>query len=377
VELDKLLKTASLNYKLLKAQTSQQLLRLLDKNWVSFFHAIKDWKVHPEKYRGKPNLPHYKEKEDHFLLIFTNQNCKIENNQLIITMSETFQQRYPTLALPLTLCIPPYVNKSFIAFHQIRILPRRSFFDIEIIYEEPVLTSTVDYTRFASIDLGMNNLVTVVQNQNVKPILISGRLLKSINQRWNKQKAQLSSIKDKQKMKWTTLLNGITTNRNAIVRDYLHKVARFLIKYCLDHHIGNICIGKLQNIKDGIQLGRKNNQAFVNIPLQKLKQLIKYKARLVGIRLIEKNEAYTSKCSSLDLEPIRKQKNYLGKRITRGLFKGNNYILNADVNGALNLMRKVVGDAFIRTLTDRGCWFQPIRIRNLVQTSYEQLVSSV
>jgi len=374
--LDKLLKTASLNYKLLKAQTSQQLLRVLDKNWTSFFRSIKDWKMHPEKYRGKPNLPRYKENDGHFLLLFTNQNCKITNNQLIITMSETFKQTYPLLEPVLSLSIPSYATKNFSEFHQIRILPRYHFFEIEIIYEEPVLNLEMDAQLFAAIDLGVNNLVTVVTNHNRKPLLISGRILKAINQFWNKEKARLYSTKDKQKVKWTQLLETITTKRNAFVNDYLHKVARYLINYCLDQQIGNICIGKLKNIKDGIQLGRKNNQTFVNIPLQKLKKLIKYKAQLVGIQVIEKNEDYTSKCSSLDLEPIKRQKNYLGKRKVRGLFQGTNYLLNADVNGALNLLRKVIGDDFIRNLVDRGCWFQPIRIRNLVQTSYEQFASS-
>ncbi|MHA1671114.1 MAG: zinc ribbon domain-containing protein [Promethearchaeota archaeon] len=109
-----------------------------------------------------------------------------------------------------------------------------------------------------------------------------------------------------------------------------------------------------------------------------LKQMITYKAGLVGIKIHVINEAYTSKCSSLDLEPLQKQEKYIGERIKRGLFRGSNYILNADVNGALNILRKVVGDGFIRNLSDRGCWFQPVRIRDLFQTSHKQfLINSV
>ena len=121
-------------------------------------------------------------------------------------------------------------------------------------------------------------------------------------------------------------------------------------------------------------MGKKNNQNFVNIPIQKLKQMIKYKAELLGIKIYELDESYTSKCSSLDLESIKKHRKYIGRRIKRGLFKGSNYILNADVNGALNILRKVVGDDFIRNLSDRGCWFQPVRIRDVFQTSHEQFL---
>jgi IS605 OrfB family transposase len=214
----------------------------------------------------------------------------------------------------------------------------------------------------------------MVENQTKTPIIISGRILKSINQTWNKKKAKLTSIKDKQKnKKFTAKLDDITINRNTTISDYLHKASRFIIDYCLHYKIGNICIGELKDIKDGIQLGKKTNQNFVNIPLKRLKQMLKYKADLVGIKVYEINEAYTSKCSALDLEPIHKHKHYLGTRRKRGLFQSVNHLINADVNGALNILRKVIGDGFIKNLVNSGClWFQPIRIRDLFQTSYKQ-----
>lgn len=227
---------------------------------------------------------------------------------------------------------------------------------------------------YITVDLGINNLVTMVENKNSTPIIISGKILKSINQFWNKRRAHLYSIKDKQKVKWTAQLNNITNTRNSFINDYLHKVSCFILNYCLDHGIGNICFGELKHIKDNVQLGKRNNQNFVSIPIQRLKQLISYKAWLVGIKIIEVNEEYTSKCSSLDVEPIKKHQNYIGKRMKRGLFRGSNFILNADVNGALNILRKVIGDDFIRNLVDRGCWFQPIRIRSVAQTSYKQFL---
>ena len=377
-QLNMLLKESSRNYELLKAQTSQQILKVVEKNWVSFFKAIKDWKQHPEKYKGRPRIPKYKDKDGTFMLIFTNQNSTIKtnNHELVLTMSRSFKDTYPQFTEPLRIAIPHYPNKDFSSsYQQVRILPRRKYFEIEIVYhEKEVINPNLDKDRYLALDLGVNNLVTAVENRNVQPFIISGRIVKSVNQFWNKKRAKLMSIKDKQQLGWTHLLNDLTLNRNSMVNDYLHKAARFIIHYCLVNNIGNICVGELKHIKDGVNLGKKNNQNFVNIPLQKFKHLIKYKAELVGITVHEVNEAYTSKCSALDLEAITKHKHYRGRRIKRGLFRGSHYLLNADVNGALNILRKVIGDGFIRKLVDRGCWFQPVRIRELFHTSYKQFV---
>ena len=374
-QLNLLLKESSRNYKLLKAQTSQQILKVIDKNWASFFKAIQDWKQHPEKYHGRPRIPRYKDKDGTFMLIFTNQNSTINtNNELVITMSRSFKNTYPQFKEPLRIAIPHNLDKDISSsYQQVRILPQHKYFEIEIVYHETeAVNPNLDKDRYLALDLGVNNLVTAVENRNVQPFIISGRIVKSVNQFWNKKRAKLMSIKDKQHLGWTQLLDDLTTNRNSLVNDYLHKAARFIVNYCLAHGIGNICVGELKHIKDGVNLGKKNNQSFVNIPLQKLKQLITYKAELVGIKIHEVNEAYTSKCSALDLEAIRKHKHYLGRRITRGLFRGSYYLLNADVNGALNILRKVIGDGFIRKLVDRGCWFQPVRIRDVIQTSHQQ-----
>lgn len=361
------------NYKLLKAQTSQQILKTLDKNWKSFFNAIREWKKNRKRFNGRPRLPKYKKDNYHFL-IFTNQNSKIMNNKIILTMSKLFKETYPEFKNPIEISIPHYKNKNFEAYQQIRILPRKNFYEIEILYKKDVKKSKLDTKRYLSIDFGLNNLITAVENRNFKPIIVSGRVLKSINRQWNKRKARLYSIKDKQSLKWTNRLDSITINRNSVITDYLHKTAQLLVGYCLKSQIGHICLGKLENIKQNIRMGKRNNQNFVNIPIQKLKQMITYKVQLVGIQIHEVDEFYTSKCSSLDLEPIQKRKNYIGKRTKRGLFRGSNYLLNADVNGALNIIRKVVGDRFIQNLSDRGCWFQPVRIREVFQTSHEQFL---
>ncbi len=378
-ELNDQLKNSN-NYRLLKAQTSQQILKVVDKNWTSFFKTIKDWKRNPDKYSGKPNPPRHKPEDGHFLLIFTNQNSKIQDKKLIIlTMSKAFKSKYPKFRNPIQLYIPKHHtrNINFGEYQQIRILPSKNYFEIEVIYNTSVLNLDLDYNSYLGIDLGLNNLVTMIENKNKRPVIISGNILKSINQKWNKNKAKLSSIKDKQNIKGSTvILDNLATNRNAVIYDYLHKTSRFIIDYCLQNKIGNICIGKLKGIKDGIKLGKPNNQNFVNIPLERLKQMLKYKAELVSIKIHEMDERYTSKCSALDLEPIQNHKHYLGKRVNRGLFQSLNHLINADVNGALNILRKVIGDDFIKSLVNRSCnWFQPVRIRNMFQTSYKQFCS--
>ncbi len=377
-ELNHQLKNSN-NYRLLKAQTSQQILKVVDKNWTSFFKTIKDWRRNSDKYSGKPNPPRYKPKDGHFLLIFTNQNSKIQGKLIILTMSKAFKSKHPNFKNPIKLNIPKHHtrNINFGEYQQIRILPRKNYYEIEVIYNTSILNPDLDYNSYLGIDLGLNNLVTMIENENKRPLIISGKILKSINQEWNKNKAKLSSSKDQQNIKGSTaILDKLTTNRNAAIYDYLHKTSRFIIDYCLQNKIGNICIGKLKGIKDGIQLGKPNNQIFVNIPLERLKQMLKYKAELVSIKIHEMNESYSSKCSALDLEPIQYHKYYLGKRVKRGLFQSLNHLINADVNGALNILRKVIGDDFVKSLVNSGChWFQPVRIRNMFQTSYKQFCS--
>ena len=165
------------------------------------------------------------------------------NNKIILTMSKLFKETYPEFKNPIEISIPHYKNKNFEAYQQIRILPRKNFYEIEILYKKDVKKSKLDTKRYLSIDFGLNNLITAVENRNFKPIIVSGRVLKSINRQWNKRKARLYSIKDKQSLKWTNRLDSITINRNSVITDYLHKTAQLLVGYCLKSQIGHICLG--------------------------------------------------------------------------------------------------------------------------------------
>lgn len=338
-----------INYRLLKSQCSQQILMLLDKNWKSFFKSIKDWKVNKSKYKGMPRTPKFL-KNDKYLLIFTNQACSIKNNKL-------------KLYKDLVLDIPYYKGKNFSNFKQVRILPKYKYYEIEIIYEQEIENKKLNYNSYSGIDLGINNLISFVSKE--KCFLFDGKLIKSINQGFNKFKAKLQNQKGFNNYK----LYKLTRKRNDLINDQFHKISRCIINFCIINKIGNIVIGKNYNWKDSINMGKRNNQKFVSISHEKLLSMIKYKAKLVGINVQEIEESYTSKCDSLALEEVKKQESYKGKRIKRGLFQSSiGKLINADINGALNIIIKVINNSqenykeFIEIINSRVL-FNPVKIR--------------
>ncbi len=344
-DLYKLLKE-TIDYKNLPSQTAQQTLRLLEKNWKSFFRAIKDWKKHPEKYLSRPKLPKYKKKNGEHIAIFTNQQCKIKDGFLIFPKKADL--------LPIKTRI---INK----INHVRILPRGLSYIIEIVYEKQIYDMNLDSKRVMGIDIGLSNLVTGVDNIGSRPFIIKGGIPKSINQFYNKLMAKYRSIKDKQGIKFETKrIQKLTMKRNNRIHDFFHKVSKKIINYCIQKSIGTIIIGYNENWKQKLKLGKRNNQNFVNIPFKKLINQIKYKSKLIGIKIIIVNEWYTSKVSALDLEKICKHRNYLGKRVYRGLFQSKKgVLLNADVNAALNIIRKYIGDIFIKENKNYDYWLRP------------------
>lgn len=331
-ELNKTLKSEK-EYKELPIQTSQQILILLDKNWKSFFKSIKDWEKHPEKYLGRPQIPKYKKKNGESIVIFTNQNTRIKDGLIYF---------------------PKKCNLLFIKtripnnFQQIRIIPRGLSYVLEIIYEKEPINLELDKYRILGIDLGLRNLATCVNNIGLKPFVIKGGIVKSINQFYNKQRAKYQSIKDLQGYKFETKrLQRLTLKRNNKIKDYFHKISRAIINSCIENNFGTIILGYNNGWKQEIELGKRNNQNFVNIPFSKLVQQIHYKAELVSIEVKIIEESHTSKCSFLDNESIEHHDKYSGKRISRGLFKTkNNILINADVNGSYNIIKKAVPNAF-------------------------------
>ena len=331
-ELYALLKTTN-SYRSLPAQTAQQVLRLLDKNWKAFFIAIEDWKQHPNKYHTRPRLPRYKPKDGESIVIFTNQQCRVRKNLLLLPRKTQLHS------------IKTRISEKL---HQVRILPRGHHYILEIVYEQPSVNLMLDRSRVVSIDLGLTNLVTIVNNTGLQPWCVKGGVVKSINQYYNKQRARLYSIKDKQGLFiQTRRLMRLKLKRDNKITDFFHKVSRRIINYCIENDFGCIAIGYNKAWKQGISMGKSTNQNFVLIPFLKLVRQIQYKATLVGVNVIVVGESHTSKVSFIDNEPIKHHEIYAGKRVLRGLFQSSKGpIINADVNAGYNIGKKAVPEAF-------------------------------
>jgi len=318
----------------LPSQTAQQILSLVDKNWKSFFNSIKKWRLQPRKYLGRPRPPKYKKKNGEFVLIFTNQQCRIKEGYLYF---------------PERVAISPIKTRIKNQIHQVRVVPKGLYYVVEIIYEKDVKNLNLDKKRILGIDLGLANIVTMVNNAGLQPVIIKGGIAKSTNQFYNKQLARYKSVKDKLEIAFETRkIQKLTKKRNNKINDQFHKISRRIVNYCVDNNLGTIIIGYNSFWKQKINMGRRNNQKFVQLPYFKLISQIQYKSKLVGIDVILEEESYTSRCSFLDNESIQKHKNYAGKRINRGLFRSKKgIVLNADVNAGYNIIKKVIPNAVL------------------------------
>ncbi len=316
-------------YKKLPSQTAQQTLRLVDKNWKSFFHSLRSNKKHPEKYLGIPKPPSYKKKDGECIIGFTNQQCRIKGGFLYF---------------PKTTQLPPIRTRIESKLHHVRIIPKGVYYVLEIIYQKDRKNLNLDKKRVIGIDLGLTNIITMVNNAGLPPAIIKGGIVKSINQFYNKQLSGYKSIKDKQGItSQTKKMQQSTQRRNNKINDIFHKISRVVINYCINYDFGTIIIGYNKTWKHKITIGKKNNQNFVQIPFSKLVSHIKYKSELIGVDVNLEPESFTSRCSFLDNESIRRHDKYQGRRICRGLFQSHKgTIINADVNGAYNILKKAI-----------------------------------
>lgn len=382
--IDYLLKDKSENYKSLPAQTAQQILKILDRNWESFFEGIKDWKINPGKYLGRPKLPGYLKKDGEFVLYFTDQQvcaieCKDGNRKIKFPkMLKVLNYKHP---------IETRIKNTI---RELRIIPKGKNIGylVDLVYRKEVKKIiNLDRNRVIGLDLGLRNVVTIGSNIGEKPVCIKGGVLKSINQFYNKRLAELKTIYSKQKViieeidkktgikteKMVQRLAGpaiqiLTWNRNKKIKDTMHKYSRWIIDYCIKNNIGTIVIGYNPEWKQEINLGKRNNQNFVQIPFYRLIKMVKYKGEEVGISTIGQDESHTSKCSFLDEESVEHHDVYVGKRISRGLFRSaKGIIINADVQGALNTIKKAIPKAFPKGKVDRieDVGLHPLRINPL------------
>jgi putative transposase len=240
-------------------------------------------------------------------------------------------------------------------------VPKAGYYVCEVIYEVPDTESKINNGKYLAIDTGVNNLATCVSTET-KPFIINGRPLKSINQYYNKRMAELKGkLKKCQNRESSRATRRLTLKRNNKIKDYLHKTSKMIIQKCRDHDINTIVVGHNDGWKQNVNIGKRNNQNFVQIPFDTFIRQVRYKSGRQGTGFVCINESYTSKCSSPDLESIGRHDVYKGKRIKRGLFRsGEGVLINADVNGAFNILRKVAGDEVF--LSCRGRVGSPVKI---------------
>ena len=319
-------KNQDIDYNALPQKVSQQTLKMVEQNFKSFFGLLK--LKTKGKYDGKVRLPKYLDKDGYFVTTYTNQAIsKVALKEGFIQFSKTNIK----------------IKTDVKDVQQVRIIPKGNHIVVEVLYVVKEKDFKDDNGRYCSIDLGVNNMATIGSNV-LKPIIINGKPLKSINQYYNKQLAKLKSELKNEK-KTSRRIKSLTAKRNNKVNDYLHKSSRLIVNYLVSNNISTLVIGKNKEWKQNANIGKRNNQNFIQIPHTRFIDLITYKCKLEGITVIVKEESYTSKCSFMDNEPIKKHSSYLGKRVKRGLFQTKEKrLINADLNGSLNILRKAVGE---------------------------------
>lgn len=328
-------KDNQVDYRALPAKVSQQTLRLVDQNMKSFFALIKKKKAN--QYTEPVRLPKYLD--------------KTSGRQVV---------HYPKQALRLKKDSFVKLSKSNIEFktkvpnsniQYLKLVPCGNHIKVLIGYYKTKKKVKNTQKRIASIDIGQNNLMAVTSNV-FHPIIYNGKPVKSVNQFYNKIKAsEQLKLKKVNNVYWSKKLGQLTLWRENQIANYFHKVTHHFVNYCIANDIDTVIIGRNQQWKDNINLGKRVNQNFVSIPFSKLYDLLKYKLELNGINYIEAEESHTSKCSFIDREEICHHDSYVGRRIKRGLFKSKDGVkYNADINGSLNILRKYMTK--IGTYTD-------------------------
>jgi len=351
-------------YKALPAKVSQQLLRLLAKNWESFFEARAAYEEDPSKFTGRPRLPKYKDKaKGRNLLIYTMQ--AVSRNKKYLAQG---------IIKPSQLAITVQTKQDPTTLDQVRIVPKNGYYVVEVVYEKAPTQAKVDPSFCVGIDLGVTNLAAIASNRaGFVPRLVNGRTLKAWNQWYNKRIKELKNLLPKEERERVTKqMERITTKRNRRVDHYLHAASKRIIDLLVEQGVGTVIIGKNPLWKQETSMGKRNNQNFVSIPHARFIDMLTYKASLVGIQVEVSEESYTSKASFLDLDPIPDYKAgdetehvFSGKRIGRRnrLYRAQDgRIICADVNGAYNILRKSRPDAFSKAKGVGGYVVHPVRL---------------
>jgi putative transposase len=325
----------------------QQVLKQVDHDWQAYFAAKAVWEATPEQFLGKPRMPKYKDKtKGRNVLVYTQQ---------ALSRKALARGWIEPSGLPIR------IKTGQRDIQQVRIVPRSDHYVVEVVYTAELRATAVDPNFILSIDLGLDNLATLASNlPGFIPLLVNGKSLKSINQWYNKELARLKSALPAHQYS-SKRIQALSHKRNARVEAMLHLSSKRIIEWMCFMGMGTLVIGKNKAWKQDIALGKRTNQNFVQIPHARFIEMLSYKAALSGIVVIVSEESYTSKCSFLDLEPVSKHEVYAGKRIKRGLFRASDgRCINADVNAAYNILRKVIPNAFSNGIG--GAVVHPVRV---------------
>lgn len=328
------------NYRLLNTDIAQQTMKVVDRSMRSFLGLLRAISI--GRCDQKPQLPRYLPKEGYFPLIIP--RIRPKDGSFTVPMSREFKKEYGEIKIQL----PERLKDKKIK--EVRIHPKYSarWFEIEYIYKDEKVETSVDPSKAVSVDLGVDNLCACIDTDGHQ-FLIDGKRIKSINQWYNKQNAYLQSLKDKQGIKsFTNRQARLYQWRNNCVRDYLNKAARIIINHCIDYQIGKLIVGYNPGIKQEINIGKANNQNFVQIPFWQLRRKLEALCSRYGIEYLEQEESYTSKASFYDRDkiPVYNADNpskhkFSGRRIKRGLYRTKDkHLCNSDINGSANILVK-------------------------------------
>jgi putative transposase len=321
------------NYKLTMSQPANCTMRLLDKNWKSYFESIKEWNKNHDKFLGKPRIPKYLNKEGRFIWEIPNNTCYTDGNKLYFRIRKLQSYKWFTQAKGRLI--------------QVRFVPHSNFYMMEVVTEVEICNIDTESKRIASIDLGVDNFITMTNNIEQQPIIVNGKGIKSINQFYNKQRAKIQSeLKRRHNILISKKFNAITEKRNARIKNYIHCTSKYIIKWCNKNNIDTLVCGINKEWKQESTMSKASNQKFISIPYDMLINQLTYKCQDCGIKFITTEESYTSGTSFLDCELPIKDNYDKSRRIKRGLFQSTKQLINSDVNGSLQIMKKVFPDAF-------------------------------
>ena len=308
------------------AACAQQILRLFHQNLRSYFASIKDYKKNPTKYAGTPRFPKFRKSGERFQVIFTNQSAKLAG-KIVKIAPRVFENK---LRIRLR-------TNSAKKLCQIVFAPRNDYFLVYVIYEADDLAISQDSNKVAAIDIGLTNLAAVTFSEEDDPILYRSDLVK-INKDFNRLNAEYVSILKKTQNKYTSKRrNKLSEKYAGLIEDRLHKISRAIVNDLSHRGVSTVIVGK--NTGQKINSKLKN---FVQVPLFRLIEMIKYKAELAGIKFVQVNESYTSGTSFLDNELPTKTFYNKERRRFRGLFLSNDLKrINADVNASFQIMKKI------------------------------------